>query len=471
MERQLRVEVEKRLGTEKLLAEAHSAVAHLQEALVDRSAEAEDAGRRLVLLEEELQDVDQEDRERDAELRLTKDELAMVTTEMARQAHRMAQRERTREEREEKLSWREEEIREQEESLEAERCAMADTLEEVEQRLESALSPSAAFRDDRDDDREAPSMKQGLSLVEGPHARRNRTDQPHRLRARAGSTKRIKYNGQVAKQRVFVFPNDGGVETEPQAVVIDDWESLLSGATKKLGLAWGARRVFSLDGAPITSIRDEVPVTPPFADMCCPEPLVSAFEVDPEMDLVISSGEAFQPRSRAQYSQTPRRSELHSSLEQLQLAQRRLGEAREAIQHRPREGPHRHQRFGPSLGQTVDATSLPRRDTTPPRHRSNRQKTSPSETGSVPKTVAARSGRYHVWANDGGRSQQRCIVVVNSSAGLLKDASYKLGLRSMATRLFTVAGEEITGESLSQIPEAWGLVVTEGEPFQRRVEF
>jgi len=62
-------------------------------------------------------------------------------------------------------------------------------------------------------------------------------------------------------------------------------------------------------------------------------------------------------------------------------------------------------------------------------------------------------------------------VVATSTNALLKDAAYKLVLRSRAVRLFTAAGEEITGTPMGEIPEGWGLVVSEGEGFCKRVEF
>lgn len=61
--------------------------------------------------------------------------------------------------------------------------------------------------------------------------------------------------GRLATTRVFLFPNDGGVEVAGKMLMINDSRTLLDGATKKLQLPWAARRFFTEDGQEVPHCR------------------------------------------------------------------------------------------------------------------------------------------------------------------------------------------------------------------------
>jgi len=94
------------------------------------------------------------------------------------------------------------------------------------------------------------------------------------LRDRPGSTLRMLPNGKLARQRVLLLPNDGGLAHTPVPVIMHDTQSLLEEAARKLELPWAARRFFTPDGIEIASLN----------------------QIHPEDVLVVSTGDDFKPR-------------------------------------------------------------------------------------------------------------------------------------------------------------------------------
>ena len=94
------------------------------------------------------------------------------------------------------------------------------------------------------------------------------------LRDRPGSPLRMLPNGKLARQRVLLLPNDGGLAHTPVPVIMHDTQSLLEEAARKLDLPWAARRFFTPDGIEIASLH----------------------QIHPEDVLVVSTGDDFKPR-------------------------------------------------------------------------------------------------------------------------------------------------------------------------------
>lgn len=226
------------------------------------------------------------------------------------------------------------------------------------------------------------------------------------LRQRPGSPSRMLPSGKLARQRVLLLPNDGGVCKAPVAVIMHDALSLIEEATRKLALPWAARRFFTTEGAEVGALH----------------------QISPEAVLVVSTGDEFKPRKG--------------------------GPRTRAVGRSPSNVPYQY----PS------ASAAPLEGTTPD---DNLKRTARASSGR--KSPARRLNhvrRCPVRLNDGGAAPDRAVVQATSWQGLCDDAALQLGLAFAVTRLFSATGQEVS--SIGQVASGMELVVSCGEEFVRR---
>jgi len=233
------------------------------------------------------------------------------------------------------------------------------------------------------------------------------------LRQRPGSPQKAFPNGKLARQRVFVLPNDGGTQarhSKPQHVFYNDSRSLLEEATVKLQLPWAARRLFTQGGLELFSLR----------------------AIKPEDTLVVSVGEDFKPRPDGRPTSTSR------------------SRARAAGRSPSRRESHGESRIQADL--SIPTPDFP----------SDTRESSPSRTRGGLRRVK----RVSVRCNDGGTAPDRAVVEASTMQGFLDAAAIQLGLACPLRRFFTLDGLEIF--SMDEIKPNAELVASAGENFRQR---